>query len=94
MVVRVSSRGIVNIVNMIQEWLIPALTMAREDAEFVGREILRQASDYVKPHPLSFMLESDYIPVITEDTKSGEGEVQSRSSRNRQEADSGPILSR
>jgi DNA-directed RNA polymerase subunit L len=88
MVVRVSSRGITNIVNMIQQWLIPALEMARVDAEFVGKEILRQASDYVKPHPLSFMLKSDYIPVVEkgmpEQSKTG-GAVGS---------DEGPVLSR
>jgi len=93
MVMRVSSRGIVNIVDMIQQWLVPALEMAKQDAEFIGKEIIRQAAEYVKPHPLSFLLKSDYIPVVERGLGSESDAAQSQSRANK-DTDSGPILSR
>ena len=93
MVMRLSSRGITNISEMIQKWMIPALEMAKADAEYVGKQIMIQAKDFIQPHPLSFMLKSDYIPVIEKGMGGDESESQSVG-RKTQGTDEGPILSR
>jgi DNA-directed RNA polymerase subunit L len=60
MVMRINSRGMTNIGEMVNNWIMPALEMAKKDAEFVGREIIRQTGDAVKPHPLSYLLSSEF----------------------------------